>query len=181
MNRILVIAPYPDDETLGCGGTLLRFQNEGYEIYWLIITTFTQDQGFSSQQISARQNEIAKVVACYRFNDYKQLNFLTTELDTVPKKELIGAISHYINTVRPDTVFLPYLYDAHSDHKAVFEAAIACTKSFRYPLIKSVRIYETLSETEFGMFPDKLSFRPNLWIDISDYLGKNRNYEKLCE
>ena len=181
MNKILVIAPHPDDETLGCGGTLLKYRGEGHQIYWLIVTTFTQGQGFSSKQISTRKNEIEKVAAYYQFNDYKQLDFLTTELDIIPKKEMISSISDYINFVEPDTVLLPYPYDVHSDHRAVFEAAIPCTKSFRCPFIKSVRVYETLSETEFGLFPDKFSFRPNVWVDIGNHLEQKIEIMKIYQ
>ena len=65
---------------------------------------------------------------------------------------------------------MPYRNDAHSDHAAVFDAAVACAKTFRYPSVRSVRVYETLSETEFGIRSDDPGFRPNLFIDISPFL-----------
>ena len=181
MHRVLAIAPHPDDETLGCGGSLLRLQNEGCQTFWLIITSLDQNKVSLSNQISDRQNEIKKVAAYYRFKDYKQLNFLTTALDTVPKNRIIEAISDYTNSIEPDTIFLPYPSDAHSDHKVVFEAASACTKSFRFPFVKRTYIYETLSETEFGLSPDSIAFKPNLWIDISDYLEKKIEIMKIYD
>jgi|TARA_Y100000294_G_scaffold57986_1_gene54797 LmbE family N-acetylglucosaminyl deacetylase len=54
MNRILVVGPHPDDETLGCGGTLLRHAAEGDEIHWLIMTTITREAGFSGERIQSR-------------------------------------------------------------------------------------------------------------------------------
>jgi len=63
----------------------------------------------------------------------------------------------------------------------VFCAMASCTKSFHYPYIRRVRIYETLSETEFGLRPDDHGFKPNLWVDISNYLEKKIGIMRLYE
>ena len=57
-NIILVVAPHPDDETLGCGGTLLRHHALGDDIYWLIMTTISEKVGYSKKQINVRSQEI---------------------------------------------------------------------------------------------------------------------------
>ena len=57
MKNILVIAPHPDDETLGCGGTLLRHVAEGDRVYWLIGTTIKEEQGFLSSRVKSRQKK----------------------------------------------------------------------------------------------------------------------------
>ena len=61
MKNVLVITPHPDDETLGCGGTLLRHIAEGDKVYWLIGTTLTEERGFNSERINIRQKEIKTV------------------------------------------------------------------------------------------------------------------------
>ena len=81
-------------------------------------------------------------------------------------------ISNIFNRIQPNIIYIPYENDIHSDHKAVFSAATACCKSFRYPFISCVRVYETLSETELSLSTNNYSFKPNLWIDISDFLEK---------
>ena len=86
--------------------------------------------------------------------------------------DLVSVIGKIFQDVRPDTVYLPYRNDAHSDHAAVFDATVSCCKSFRHPSVKRVYAYETLSETEFGMRPDDPGFRPNLFIDIGDRLER---------
>ena len=58
MRRHLVIAPHPDDETLGCGGTLLRARAKGDEIYWLIVTGISEAKGFSADRVASRAAEI---------------------------------------------------------------------------------------------------------------------------
>jgi len=181
MKNILVIAPHPDDETLGCGGTLLRHINEGDRVYWLIGTTIKEENGFSSDRVNSRKKEIKNVCEDYEFTSYRQLDFNTTELDQVPRNELIQEISKYVNEVQPHTIYIPYRNDIHSDHAQIFDASVACTKSFRYPFVKKVCVYETLSETEFGMRLDDSGFKPNMWVNITDYLDRKIEIMKIFE
>ena len=58
MSKVLVVSAHPDDETLGCGGTLLKHKANGDEIAWLIATNMTKDLGFSDNRIAERQKEI---------------------------------------------------------------------------------------------------------------------------
>jgi LmbE family N-acetylglucosaminyl deacetylase len=179
MKNILVIAPHPDDETLGCGGTLLRHVNEGDRVYWLIGTTIKEGYGFSSDRVKSRQKEIKQIYQMYGFTGYKQLDFNTTELDQVPRNSLVQEISEYVNEVKPNTIYLPYRNDVHSDHAQIFDASVTCTKSFRYPFVKKVCVYETLSETEFGMRTDDPGFKPNMWVDISAYIERKIEIMKI--
>lgn len=181
MKNILAIAPHPDDETLGCGGTLLRHVADGDKVYWLIATTIKEKNGFSFERVNSRQKEIKKVAEMYEFAGYKQLDFNTTELDQIPKNILVNEISEYVNEVKPHTMYLPYRNDVHSDHAQIFDASVACTKSFRYPFVKKVCVYETLSETEFGMRTDDPGFKPNMWVDITKYLDTKIEIMKVFE
>mgnify|MGYP004007698689 CR=1 FL=1 len=179
--KILVVAPHPDDETLGCGGTLLRHHADGDEIHWLIMTTITEKAGFSKERIESRKQEIDTVAEKYQFSSVRQTQYVTTTLDIVANNELISEISDFIGKVKPDTIYVPYRNDIHSDHTAVFDAVVSCTKSFRYPFICRVRVYETLSETEFSIRPDDTGFHPNLWVDISSYLEEKIKIMQLYE
>lgn len=170
MTRILVIAPHADDESLGCGGTLLRYKEEGASIHWLLITRMTKESGFSDQQILARDLEIKKVRQRYGFCSVSQLEFGPATLDTIPLANIVSAISAVVKNVAPEIVLSPYRNDAHSDHQVVFDAVMSATKSFRYPMIKRVLAYETLSETDFGMKPEDGGFRPNVYINITSQL-----------
>ena len=181
MKKILVVAPHPDDETLGCGGTLLRHIDEGDKVHWLIGTTIAEEMGFPKERIREREQEIIKVASAYGFEGHHQMEFLTTSLDQVPRSELIAGISNYLSKVQPDTLYLPYRNDIHSDHAQIFDATLACTKSFRYPFLKRVRVYETLSETEFGMRTDDPGFKPNLWVNVSDYMNKKIEIMNIYE
>jgi N-acetylglucosamine malate deacetylase 1 len=178
--NVLCIAPHPDDETIGCGGTLLRHVAEGAKVHWLVVTEMTPDM-FSTERMARRRVEIDTVADRYGFASVQMLGFGTTKLDAHPMSEVVSAMSRVFAEVQPNTVFVPYRNDVHSDHTVVFDAAIACCKSFRYPSVKSVYAYETLSETEFGLRPDDGGFRPNLFVDIHPYLDEKVNIMRLYE
>ena len=169
---VLVIAPHPDDESLGCGGTLLRHQCDGDEIHWLIITGMSSSQGFSSEKISVRQAEISEVGRLYGFTSTTELGFTPAQLDILPMGEIISSLSKVVNEIRPDTVYTAYRNDAHTDHQVVFDAVMAATKSFRYPFVREVLAYETISETDFGYKPEDGGFKPNIFVDIATHLPK---------
>ena len=167
--RILAIAPHPDDETLGCGGALFRHKAEGDDIYWLIITGISQEGGWKEKVVNKRDNEIDAVAEKYGFSDVFNLRLPTTKMDTLPVSDLIGRISNVYKKVEPDIIYMPFAYDVHTDHQIIAKALKSTFKWFRYPHIKKVYMYETISETDFN-FSDKRMFRPNVFVDISQYL-----------
>ena len=172
MNRVLVVAVHPDDETLGCGGTLLKHKSNNDEIHWLIVTDIKESEGFNKSTIEKRKNEIDKVKRLFNFNSVSKLGLSTAKIDEYSMSSLIEKISSVINKVKPHIIYLPFKGDIHSDHKHVFNAAYSCTKSFRYPFIKIIYMMETLSETEFSLSTKDESFIPNVFVDISDYMDK---------
>jgi len=167
--KTIIIAPHPDDEVLGAGGTLLRRKAEGATVAWLIVTGITAETGWSEDKIKQRADEIKQVTALFGFDSVFELNFPTTQLDQVPMSDLVGAISNVFKTFEPEEVFVPHPSDVHTDHCVVFNAVASCTKWFRYPSVKRVLAYETLSETDFGLGTSQ-AFQPNVFIDIEPYL-----------
>lgn len=170
--KILAIAPHPDDETLGCGGTLLRHRSQGDEIHWLIVTRMVKEIGYMREQMARREKEIAKVAKSFGFTSVVELGFPAAGLDRVAQAKLFSAIGGAIKEIQPQIVYLPHSGDVHSDHRAVFDAVISCTKSFRNPFIRRLLSYETLSETEFGLDPNGEAFRPNVFVDVSRFVAK---------
>jgi LmbE family N-acetylglucosaminyl deacetylase len=171
--RTLVIAPHPDDELLGCGGTLLRRRAEGGTVGWLLMTSITADGGWSAEQTRQRAFQIERVregLSIAPENLY-QLGFNPADLDKIPMNILVPRLADVFNDFQPEEVFLPHPGDAHSDHRITFEAACACTKWFRYPSVKRVLTYETLSETDSGLDQSRC-FHPTSFVDICEYLER---------
>jgi len=172
LGKTLFVSAHPDDETLGCGGTILKLKASGEQIYWLILTNINEADGWNKQTVEERQKEIETVSGLYGFEQTSKLDFPTARLDTIPDNDLIAAISNAINMVKPHTLFLSNRSDIHTDHQVAFKSVISCTKNFRFPFIKKVLMYECLSETEFASPLPETAFTPNVHIDITDHLEK---------
>lgn len=170
MKNVIVIAPHPDDETLGCGGALLRHQHEGDSLHWVIATSMHEEHGATAERIEHRRAEIEAVARAYGFASVHRLDFPTTRLDTIPAGDLVATLKTVFDAVSPEVVYAPYPGDVHTDHRIVFDTVAACSKWFRQSTVRRILAYETLSETEFGIRPDTAGFRPNVFINISEHL-----------
>ena len=169
--KTIVVAPHPDDEVLGVGGTLLRRKAEGGAVAWLVVTGISTAAGWPEERVKQRDTEIDRVSEIFKFDEVYALNFPTTRLDSVPMADLIVQISNALTLFEPDEIFVPHPADIHTDHRIVFDAVASCTKWFRFPFVKRILAYETLSETDFALGGTE-SFRPNVFVNISMYLEK---------
>ena len=181
MKKIIVISAHPDDETLGAGGTLLKHKKQGDELYWLIVTNIFENQGFSKDRIESRQEEIQKVSILFGFRKVFMLDYPTMTITSETLLDMIPKISSVFQEVQPEVIYTLNRSDAHSDHRYLSDAIMACTKSFRYPFIKKVLMYECISETEFApAFPEKV-FIPNYFVDISEHIEKKLEIMRVFE
>lgn len=175
--KILVIAPHPDDEVLGCGGTIAKHTKEGDEVYLCIVTkAYTPD--WSEEFMKSRPKEIEKANKILGIKKTYFLDYPTVKLDTIPLKELIEAISKVVNEVKPEIVYIPHKGDINKDHRLVFEASLVAIRPINHK-IRRILSYETLSETEWGRPLEP--FIPNLYIDISETFEKKIGAMKAYE
>ncbi len=166
----LVIAPHPDDETLGCGGTLLAKRRRGETVHWLIVTAMDATR-VSAERRAQRKAEISAVAEKLGGLIIHRLDLPTAHLDRVEEADLIASIGAIVHDCAPQDLFVPWIGDPHGDHRAVFLAAAACTKWFRYESVRRVLAYEVASETDQALRPPAPAFQPNLFIDITETLN----------
>ncbi|MCF6359290.1 MAG: PIG-L family deacetylase [Cyclobacteriaceae bacterium] len=165
--KILIISAHPDDEVLGAGGTLLRHIKEGDSIAWVIVTNISKEQGFSEKAITKREAEITDISNKLSAKVYK-LNYSTMQLSSRDLISMVPRISDVFHEFKPERIYILNRSDAHSDHRVVFNAVMACTKSFRYPFLREIFMYECISETEFAPALAENAFIPNCFIDITE-------------
>lgn len=181
MKNVIVISAHPDDETLGVGGTILKHIANGDNVYWLIVTNVFENQGFSKERVESRKLEISKVEKMFGFKETFFLNYPTMTLSSSSLIKMVPDISSIFSEVKPEVIYTLNRSDAHSDHRVIFDAVMACTKSFRYPFIKQILMYECISETEFAPALAEKAFLPNYFVDITDYLDKKNEIMKVFE
>lgn len=177
--NVLVVSPHPDDETLGAGGTLLKLKKQGHKIFWLNITDMKVEAGWGEKKVAHRQTQIENVRKFFDFDGFYNLALEPAGLTTLDERGIIGEIGDVFESVRPEWVMIPGQYDAHSDHRVVYNCCMACAKAFRAPYIKRITTMEILSETDYGFQKEK--FEPNLFIDISDELERKMEAMKIYD
>lgn len=172
--RVLFVSVHPDDETLGCGGTILKHKRQGDRIYWLNITGVQTDHpfGFSEEFVQARNALLGEISAAYGIDSFTNLDLPTMMLDTIPLSDFVRRVDTVILDIKPNIIYLPNRSDVHSDHRVAFDAVYACTKNFRKPYIRKIMMYETLSETEFAPALAENAFIPNSFVDISKFMER---------
>ena len=174
-NKILIIAPHPDDETLACGGSILKHIKNKDEVHWLIITNYRK----KDKNYKIRQKEIKRVAKAFSFSSTYNLDLEPATLDNLPIIDLINLVKEVINKIKPNLIYAPFINDVHTDHQVIAKVVSSFAKWFRYPYIEQINMYETISETNFNFAKDK--FCPNLYSDITDFFEKKIKILKIYD
>lgn len=168
-DRILVISPHPDDETLGMGGSIAKLIKSGSEIFILTVSGHLPplyEEKDYNQTVKEAKN-------AYKLLGVKNFDFLevpATMVNDLPSHELNNMISKVVKDFMPDQVFIPFP-DRHIDHRVIFESALVATRPVKESSnINLVACYETLSETHWNAPYLEPNFTPNYVIGIDDFI-----------
>ena len=175
--KLVVIAPHPDDETLGCGGTIVRFAASGTEVSVLVVAGHLPPLYDEAAFETTRR----EALAAFKIMGVAQSAFLripATLVRDVPVAELNGKINGFIREIGPDMVLLPFP-DRHIDHRIIFDACIVACRPVHAAAPKAVLAYETLSETHWNVAGIEPVFAPEFFIDTTDYMAK-KNAALAC-
>ncbi|MBP2316259.1 PIG-L deacetylase family protein [Azospirillum soli] len=166
--NVLCIATHPDDESLGCGGTLLRHRKNGDTLFWLIVTQAGEPL-VTAEMSAIRAAQMKRIEEAFGFARVVRLGFPAAALDRVPEGDLIRGVAGAVADLSPDVIYMNHGGDAHSDHRVAFQACMAALKTFRLRRpVHRVLTYETLSETEQApALGVSLPFQPTTFVDIS--------------
>ena len=116
--KILVLAAHPDDETLGCGGTIHRLSNEGYDIQLLTFTDGEGARGVTDKNRNTKLDDVSKILG---IGNYTSGNFPDNAMDSVPLIEICKFIEENVNYI-PDIIFTHHYEDLNIDHHLVAKA-----------------------------------------------------------
>jgi LmbE family N-acetylglucosaminyl deacetylase len=171
--RVLVVCAHPDDETLGCGGTILKHVAAGDAVSWAIATS-AHEPMWTPSVIEQKTAEIASVQEAYGIEHVTRLGFPSTQLDGVSRADLMHALAGVIEQNRPEAVYVVHPGDVHSDHADVHDATLAVLKAFRMASlgVRRVLAFETLSSTDAAPPQPHRAFLPTVFSDIGDHLDR---------
>jgi len=165
--RILVIAPHPDDDVLGCGGIMKKYSQAGHKVY-VLISTRGASRFYSEEKIENVRTETLRAHTILGVTDTIFLDFPAPDLDMVSQADISQKIARNIQSLEIDTLYLPHGGDIHHDHKIVFNAGLVASRPIKGQSVKRIFSYETLSETEWAAPFSCDNFIPTNFINISD-------------
>ena len=163
-NNILVIAAHPDDELLGCGGTIAKHIRNGDNVCFVIVCEGSSHRG--GDQEDNEQHHALLAAKILGVQDVKMLGFPDQKLDTYTLTEIITPLEEIVNSFRPSIVYCQYGGDINRDHELLFKAIMVAVRP-TVEFIDSVYAFDTASSTEWA-YPR--SFTPDTWVDINDTL-----------
>ncbi len=169
--RTLVVAPHPDDEVLGAGGTMARLADAGAEVGVAIVTTGRPPQ-YSADSVATTRNEAKAAHAALGIAETFWLDQPAAQLAETPHGELNAALGKVIADFSPSTLLLPFLGDIHIDHTLVFLSSLVAARPNRPDYPRCILAYETLSETNWNAPYVTPGFIPNVFVDIADTLDR---------
>lgn len=166
--KVLVIAPHPDDEIIGVGGTIAKRAKAGDEVYVCVVTK-GQEPMFKKDFIEQGRRECRVADAKLGVKETIFLDFPAVMLETVTRYEFNGKIAEVVQKIKPDEVYIPHRGDMQIDHQMVVDAAMVAVRPRGKEYPKRVYAYETLSETGWNIPNTVNEFIPTVYEDISDY------------
>lgn len=174
--KVLCLAPHCDDETLGCGGTLARFVNEGHDVTVAVVTGPGEGKHpvFPPEAWDRVRAEARVAMDVLGVRNLVFDNLPAALVADLPRHEVNRVIHAVIERAKPDVLFVPHPFDLHKDHREVFDAASVAWRP-THELgrnIREVYAYEVLSETGWNAGGIEPAFVPNVWFDISTTIDK---------
>ncbi len=167
--RILVIAPHPDDEILGVGGTMGRFARAQGEVTVLTIAAHMPPL-YSEETHQQSFAEARRAHALIGIKESIFLDYPALLLNEISTSDFNASILNVVRAVMPDILLIPF-FDRHIDHRLIFEAAMVASRPVGVGRgIQIVAAYEVLSETHWNAPHLEPNFTPNWVVDITDTL-----------
>lgn len=184
MEKILVIAAHPDDEVLGCGGTIAKHSRRGDLVYCLILgggiasrSIPGGNESIAEEQslLQAATRQAAKILGITEmfFEDFPDQRY-----DSVDFLRIVQAIEKIKQEIQPTIVYTHHQGDLNLDHQIVFRAALTAFRPLPGESVKNFYSFEAPSSTEWGAPNRSDYFKPNVFVDVSETFDKK--LEALC-
>jgi LmbE family N-acetylglucosaminyl deacetylase len=174
-SSVLVVAAHPDDEILGCGGTMARLTREGHEVRIAILA-----EGMSSryahredadprqlQHLHARAQQAADKVGA---KEVVLCKLPDNRLDTVPLLEVVKQVEELVARFRPEVIYTHHPGDLNVDHGVAHRAVLTATRPVAGQCVKEIYAFEVPSSTEWAFQRLEPLFRPSVFVDITETL-----------
>jgi LmbE family N-acetylglucosaminyl deacetylase len=175
--RVLVVAAHPDDEVLGCGGTMARLASEGHEVYLSIVAEGMTSRSWSresadSAQVQVLHAQARKAAEVLGVKETILHGLPDNRLDTVPLLDVVKIIESLVQRISPERIYTHHPGDLNIDHQVVSRAVMTATRPMADCNVREIYQFEVPSSTEWAFQQCGENFRPNSFVDISKTLER---------
>lgn len=167
--RTLVVAPHPDDEVLGAGGTIAKLASEGEEVFVAVVTE-GKPPAFDPATIARTQAEAREAHRALGVRETLWLRLPAAQLAETAHATVNSTLLDVVRRLSPRTVLVPFVGDMHMDHQLTFTSALVACRPHQTEYPKLILAYETLSETNWNAPYLSPGFLPNVFVDITEHL-----------
>lgn len=180
MNRVLVVAAHPDDEVLGCGGTIARHSDVGDQVQVLIVAEgatsrqLTRDRVKADEELSALGKAAHKAASILGAAGVELLDLPDNRLDSIDRLDLIKHIEERIDRHQSEVVYVHHAGDVNVDHRRLHEAVVTACRPTPEHTVKRLLSFEIPSSSEWQTPGSAPLFQPNWFVDISDEWPRKR-------
>lgn len=171
--KILVIAAHPDDEVLGCAGTIARSIAEGSEVYVAFMTDGVSSRSEVYNGATERLASAKKALELLGATLIHHHNFPDNKMDSVPLLDVIQCVENVVEKIQPEIIYTHYHGDLNVDHHITNQAVITACRPQPGCSIKEIYAFEIPSSTEWQV-PGLHNFVPNVYIDVTSQINLKR-------
>lgn len=180
MNTALTVAAHPDDEVLGCGGTMARLAEEGWQVHVLILAegatsrAAARDRAGYQAELSDLARAAQAAAAALGIAGVRLLAFPDNRMDGVELLDVVKQVEAEIARLKPKRIYTHHRDDLNIDHRVVHDAVSAAVRPQPATCVREVLTFEVPSATEWRLAGSGLPFVPNVFVDIAHTLDKKR-------
>lgn len=172
---VLIVAAHPDDEVLGCGGTMARLAQEGHEVRVAILAEGMTSRSPQREQADPKQlhhlhQQARQAADKLHVKEVVVASLPDNRLDTVPLLEVVKLVEDLIEKFSPEVIYTHHPGDLNVDHGVVHRAVLTATRPMPGQKVREIFAFEVPSSTEWAFHRREPSFRPNVFVDITGTL-----------
>ncbi len=185
--RVLVVAAHPDDEILGCGGSIARWSTEGHEVQIVLMAEGLtsrdpgRDPSRRSGELRALHEAARQAAEEVGAQCVEIAPFPDNRMDTVPLLEVVKVVEEHVDRFRPDAVFTHHGNDLNIDHRIVHQAVVTACRPLPGNTVRRLAFFEVPSSSEWPPASGNEVFFPNLFVDISATIQRKLQALRLYE
>jgi len=173
--NILIVAAHPDDEVLGCGGTIARLAKEGYHVYVAILgegitSRFERREEADKKLVKELQNRSREAGRYLSAKDVFLFELPDNRFDTVPLLDVVKIVEDLVDKLHPEVIYTHHGGDLNVDHQIAHRAVLTATRPLGSCPVKEIYAFEIPSSTEWAFQQFEPMFRPNIFVDITGTL-----------